>query len=761
MLDLFRQEAESQAAILSEGLLALEADPASPQRLEALMRAAHSIKGAARIVGLDPAVKVAHAMEDCFVAAQRGAIVIGSDATDVLLRSVDLLIAIARLPEADVATWKTAHEPDLTGVIDRLGKIKAGAPAAAAVPEPVPAPTPPVAREAPAPTQTPAPTPAPALVSAPAPAPEAAAPTPAEAATRAIRVSSESLDRLLGLIGETLVQTRWFEPFARDLSLLKKRQTEVLRLLERLRDAWSDGSSAGPRAFDLEEVRQKVRECRRSTAGRLEELELFASRATELAERLYREAISNRMRPFADVTQGFPRMVRDLGRQLGKRVKLEVVGEKTGVDRDVLDRLEAPVTHLMRNALDHGLETPEERQAAGKPETGTLRLEARHHAGRLLVTVSDDGRGMDLDKVRGKAVAQGLCPADVAGRLTDSEVLDFLFLPGFSTSSQVTEISGRGVGLDVVRNLAQQVAGDVRIENRPGCGASFHLELPITVSVLRALLVEIGGEPFALPLTRINRVRFVEQAKVQTLEGRQYLTVGDGTVSLVDAREVLELTGGPDPGTEWAIVEVGDRSSSYGLVVDRFVGQRRLVVRPLDRRLGKVPDVSSAALLDDGSLVLILDVDDLVRSIEHLLSGGRLRQVKGADGDSRRQTRKWVLIADDAITVREMERNLLETKGYSVHVAMDGMDAWNSLRVGHYDLVVSDVDMPRMNGIELVQKIKSDPRLAATPVMIVSYKDREEDRLRGLEAGADYYLTKSSFHDETFIKAVLDLIGEP
>jgi len=327
-----------------------------------------------------------------------------------------------------------------------------------------------------------------------------------------------------------MVQTRWFEPFAAGLQALKKRQNELARLVEKTCAAGNANRKDGRTAEQVADLRQKLDACRQATAKRLEEFDFFAQQSSDLAERLYREGLISRMRPFADGVQGFPRMVRDLARQLNKKVKFEMVGQATGVDREILEKLEAPLTHLLRNALDHGLESPEERLAAGKNPEGLLTLEARHQAGQLHVIVADDGRGIDLERIRRKVVARGLSTAEMVNRLTEAELLDFLFLPGFSTSEAVTEISGRGVGLDIVRTLAQEVGGCVRVENHPGtgrvvgCGTQFHLQLPITLSVLRTLLVEIAGDPYAIPLTRIDHLVVAPPEEIQTLEGRRYLT---------------------------------------------------------------------------------------------------------------------------------------------------------------------------------------------------------------------------------------------
>jgi two-component system sensor histidine kinase and response regulator WspE len=457
--------------------------------------------------------------------------------------------------------------------------------------------------------------------------------------------------------------------------------------------------------------------------------------------------------------QGLPRLVRDLARQLGKNVQLEIQGETTEVDRDILEKLDAPLNHLVRNALDHGFETPAERQAAGKPETGRLRVEAAHSAGLLSITVADDGRGIDVEQVRRKIVERGLAGADIADKLSAAEVLEFLFLPGFSTATTVTEISGRGVGLDVVHARVQSVGGQVHIDSEPARGTTFRVQLPVTLSVLRAVVVKIAGEPYAFPHNRIDRLIRIARSELHSLENRQYFEVDGQNVGTVMARQVLRLEGPEEPGEDLLVVLFGDRKSRCGLVVDALLGEQDLVVRPLDRRLGKVPNLHAAAILDDGSPVLIVDPDDLRRSIEKLLQGGRLQRANesAAPAEERRPNR--VLVVDDSITVREVERQLLANQGYLVEVAVDGMEGWNLVREGRFDLVVSDIDMPRLNGLELVRRIKADSRLQRLPVIIVSYKDRDEDRLLGLEAGANYYLTKSSFHDDTLIRAVRELIG--
>ena len=753
MLELFRLEAESQTAILSAGVLAIEELERSPATIESMMRAAHSLKGAARIIGLDPAVRVAHAMEDCFVAAGKGTFHVRPEHADVLLAGIDFLSTIARAQDAlsPESLWAVNAEKLVLALADLMQ-------AAPVLPAPVlPAQ---VARiPTTAETQVPPPQEADPLAAV---QPVSAA-SRIEQADRVVRVSADSLTRLVGLAGESLVETRQLRPFVDSLLHLRAAHVELCDTFavveEKLKG--EDVSIPSPLLGMLARVRERADQCLLSVMKQAEDFESFARRNEDLSGRLHHEVIVSRMRPLADGIGGFPRLVRDIARTLEKQVRFEVRGDQTGVDRDILDKLEAPLSHLIRNALDHGIEPASIREAAGKPAMGTIRLEARHRAGMLSITLTDDGRGIDSDTLRAKAISKGLVARQVADQLSTVELLEFLFLPGFSTKEEVTEISGRGVGLDVVQTMVKAVGGTVRVSTQLGRQTAFTLQLPITMSVIRALLVDVGGEPYAFPLTRIDQIVFCHHDDVRTIEGRQYFERDGLSIGLVMASQIFELTPVGPPADPMPIVVISDRGQQFGMVVDAFLGERDLEVRPLDPRLGKVPNMNSASLLENGNPVLIVDVEDLVRSIDNVLMGRRLSRVEFERLAEQARQRKRILVVDDSITVRELERQLLQARGFAVDVAVDGMDGWNAIRSARYDLVVSDVDMPRMDGIELVTLIKNDPASKDIPVVIVSYKDREEDRLRGLDAGANRYLTKSSFHDETFVRTIIDLIGEP
>ena len=765
MLELFRLEAESQTAVLSAGVLAIEELERSPQTVESMMRAAHSLKGAARIVGLDPAVRVAHSLEDVFVAAGKGTFRVQPRHADRLLGGVDFLSSISKADDAlePTSDWAARAEQLVAELTTMLAEQESPVPAAAEAPAAkvvalIPSGTPQTATPAtPQTVSQPLPLPLP-LPSAAVPA---APPRGGEQADRVVRVSADSLTRLVGLAGESLVETRQLRPFVDALLQLRASDVDLCDAISAVDEKLKSGDVAVPAAITamLTTIRERADANLATLTRHVEDFESFARRNEDLSNRLHHEVIVSRMRPLADGIRGFPRLVRDVARTLGKQVRFEVKGDQTGVDRDILDKLEAPLSHLIRNSLEHGVEMPADREAAGKSAAGTIRLEARHRAGMLQITLTDDGRGIDTEHLRAKAVARGLVARQVADQLTELELLEFLFLPGFSTKDQVTEISGRGVGLDVVQSMVKSVGGSVRVATQPGRQTVFTLQLPITMSVIRALLVQIGGEPYAFPLTRIDQILFCKAGDIRTVEGRQYFDRDGVSIGLVMAAQILEAAAAP-PADPMPVVVISDRGQQFGMIVDTFLGERDLEVRPLDLRLGKVPDVNSASLLENGDPVLIVDVEDLVRSIDNVLMGRRLSRVEFERMAEQARQRKRILVVDDSITVRELERQLLHARGFVVDVAVDGMDGWNAIRGTHYDLVVTDVDMPRMDGIGLVTLIKADPTRREIPVVIVSYKDREEDRLRGLDAGANRYLTKSSFHDETFVDTIIDLIGE-
>ena len=772
MLDLFKAEAETQLAALNNGLLALE-KTATPEQLESLMRAAHSLKGAARIVGLDAAVRVAHAMEDAFVTAQNSPVPLHEKPVaglldredlaqkfrcqtafatlmvDMMLNGVDLLDRIAHTPEAEMEKWSGELAPEIDGFLKSVAALMDVHGQAEKF-----------AQSGGVPPQSSGPAKH-AVASGEESSSPGAAPTKDEL-DRSLRITADSLNRLLALAGESQVEARRLRPFSETLLRLKRQLTDLSSAFDDVRDALPNEVLNDTLRGRLHALQVCVTESRQFLRERMVDLEGLGRRSSNISGRMYGAALSCRMRPLADGIQGFPRMVRDLCKRLGKEARLDIIGEDTQVDRDILAKLEPLITQMLRNALDHGLELPDDRVSKGKPRTGRLALEARHSNGKLLVSISDDGCGVDSHRLRESVVRKGLTSHETAARLSEQELLEFLFLPGFSTKDNVTEMSGRGVGLDIVLNTVKSVRGAVRVTSVFGEGTRFQLQLPLTLSVVRALLVDIAGEPYAVPLTAVSRTLKIGRAEVEMVEGRETLIHEGRRLPLVTAHQVLGRGEPQGLNGDLPVIVLGEREQCIGLLVDRFVGECELVVLPLDPKLGKVQDIAAGALMEEGAPVLVLDVDDVLRSAERILSAGVSGGVRHEllTGGKTRQ-RQRVLVVDDSLTVRELERKLLVERGYEVEIAVDGMDGWNAVRTGRFDLVITDMDMPRMDGSELTRLIKADVLLRTLPVMMITYKEREEDRQRGLRAGVDVFQTKGSFQDASFLRSVEDLIGAP
>ena len=728
MLDLFRMEAREQTRVLTDGLLRLERGERDPELFELLMRAAHSVKGAAAIVALAPVVRLAHAMEDVFVAAQRGALALDAAAVDTLLASVDLMPRLAEPDDPSAAAAAALLDDTVTALTALLA----------------------------------APTPASVRVPAPAQARAPAAPLDAAPQDTQAPAGMPVDDELLALAGQARLHAHQLAPWIAGLQRHRRQQRSAFEAFDQLFEAIV--LEGDPELLDRARlVLERARPLKEGLHRYLLEAENYERRAMSTATRLVDGVLALRMCRFGDGLHGLPRMVRDLARSLGKEVRLDLSGADTLVDRAVLARIEAALAQLLRNAVDHGMESPHERIAAGKPEHGTVRLEARHRGGMLSIEVADDGRGVDPERIRRAAIDRRLAAPAFASELSTAELMEFLFLPGFTLKEEASQISGRGVGMDVVHEAVQAMNGTVRAESQPGLGFRTVITLPLTQSIVRALVVDVGGEAYALPIARVERVLRAPAAQVRALAGRQVLEVDGEQVGLVAAGAVLEL-GETSPGSTLAVVVIGDGRERYGLVVDAIRGEQSLTVQPLEPVFGKLRDVAAAALLDDGAAVLILDVPDLLQSVARLLDAGAALQLAGARPQA--QALRRVLVVDDSLTVRETQRKILAARGYHAEVAIDGIDAWNRLRAGSgdaagWDLVITDLDMPRLDGVKLIARIRQDPRLARLPVMIVSYKDRPEDRARGLEAGADHYLAKGAFHDATLLEAVRDLIGAP
>jgi two-component system, chemotaxis family, sensor kinase CheA len=466
-------------------------------------------------------------------------------------------------------------------------------------------------------------------------------------------------------------------------------------------------------------------------------------------------AMRTRMVPLSTITDKLQRAVRDLSRAQGKTIHWDVRGSETELDRGVLDQLSDSLLHLVRNAVDHGIETDERREAAGKPRQSSVRLHAMQLGSEVVIAVTDDGNGIDIERVRQQAVRQGI---ETDG-LSEEDLLQLIFHSGLSTTTFVTDVSGRGVGLDVVRTNVEAARGRVEVRSQPGVGTEFRIIVPVTLAVMRCLLVEAGGQRFALPFHRVVRSQAFDESSLTRAEGRPMVWVDGQPVPVSTLADVLGA-GSADPSSG-PIVVLADSSRRHGFQVDRLVGQRDVVLKGLSRLLPHLPAVAGASVEPDGCVLVVLDPPGLIKRARQTTRGNVSSAPEVPEVSELPVTGPHgrILVVDDALTVRELQRNILERAGFDVRVAIDGTDALSKLAEGPSDLILTDVEMPNMDGFALTEAVRAHPSLANIPILILSSRASEADRIRGLDAGADGYIIKSSFDEGSLLAAVNRLIG--
>jgi two-component system, chemotaxis family, sensor kinase CheA len=633
-LEIFRDEADERLDRIVDTLLALEAGRAPADAVDSLFRDAHTIKGAAGMLGLEQVQELARAVEDV-LEDLRTAGEFPRELTDPLLRAADALRRHVR----------GAEEPT-EALLDELARSGVQAPGA----EPPDA--------------------------GPEELPEPAAAPGAE--PRSIRVAAEKLDRLLDLVGETVLHRRRLE------HALRGRAAES--------EAIADELDTGERLL-----------------GELQET-----------------AIRMRTLPLASITGPFPRAARDLAAAENKEVELVIAGAETELDRVILEGLSEPLVHLLRNAIAHGIERPQEREDAGKPRAGRIELRAEQRGRQIAVTVADDGRGITEDVVR-------------AARESGASVLEVLTAPGFSTSEQVTDLSGRGVGLDVVRMHVESLGGSLEISGQTGRGLRVTLLLPLTLALLDVLIVERAGQSFGIPLTAVEEVADA---------------AGSESFRLSDLAGLVGIEGAPEPRPRAPTVVVSASGARVAAVCDRLVEEQEVVVKSLGPLLAAVPGYLGGAILEDGSVALLLDPAALVRA-------GERTERPEPHPEHAVEAVARILVVEDSFTMRELQKNILEAAGHRVETARDGEEALGRLAIDdEIGVVVTDVEMPGMDGLELVRAIRENPAWSSLPVIIVSTRGSDEDRQRGLEAGADVYIAKAGFSQSVLVEAVRDVLAE-
>lgn len=733
----FVDEIAEHVRSLNDGLLGLEKQMTAVERAECvrgLFRAAHSLKGAARSVGVKPIETACHHLEEILAAVRDGSITLGGEHFGVMYASFD---AIADAGERLRANRTLADAPIGT-IAARLMDVMLGTSRARSTAQ-----APLVARDAPVPIGKPV-------------------------DVGMVRVPVAKLDDILSRGGEMLLAGHRLETRVQAVAMLHHLvddATAEWTPVEQFCTALTRDTAVT--SMHDTRLREQVRELLpviARTSGNLHRFERDLKRLsalleqdsrvlTALADGLDHEVRNVRMLPLTEACAGLERLVRDLALDGGKDVDLKIAGGDLEVDRSVLEALKDPLIHLVRNAIDHGIETPAERLAAGKPPRSQLTISAALHGTQVEVVVSDDGRGLDVNAIRAKAQSKNLPVPE-----SSAEIAQLIFLPGLSTAKLITEISGRGVGLDVVSSQMVRLGGSVDVTSEVGRGTRFTLALPRALTRLRALLVRDGGRTYAVSSAAITRVTAIRQTDIRTVEGRDVILTGSVPVPIVPLARMLGLASRTSSSSQTflaVIVAKGQREAAF--VVEEFIGEQDVFVKNLGARLGRLGHVIGATIMPDGAVALVLSPASLLEEALGKMAPG-LRTASLADQGP--PQRKRLLVVDDSVTTRTLIQSVLDTAGYDVTVVVDGAEAWAMLqeRDAAIDLIVSDVEMPRMDGFALTQAIRASRHVEDLPVVLVTARSTDLDKARGMEVGASAYLVKSAFDHNVLLDTIAQLL---
>ena len=737
----FLGDAEDRIDALNADLLVLEKQDEGDRKaaVQRLFRSSHSLKGAARAVGIGSIETMCHRMEELLAGVRDGARALDPELTELFFATVDAVQAItARLQDGSGA------DDELCGsLIERLEAALVGASGEPSLPPLAPRPAP--SNGASTSTRAP-PTNGSATAANGKPkavrAPEAAEPAEASGdGPSTLRVATERLENLLNESGELILAHRRVDRRVRTLAEI----TEQLRRVE--------GALRVEHAFDAEGSVEHRQRLTRSLESVVEELLRDERRLGRIAGRLNRTAQAVRMTSFSAACRGLARAARDVAASEGKLAQLHVLGGDVELDRLVVERLRDPLLHLVRNAVSHGIEAPEQRERSGKLAQGRVTLSASLRGDTVEITVEDDGRGIDHDVLRARAANLGM-PVPEDDRLLEQ----LLFEAGFTTAMKATRFSGRGVGLDVVKAEIEGLHGSIDLTSGLGRGCRFALTVPLTLTAIHALLVRCAGRHFALPSATVTGLMRIRAEDVRDLPTGRALQHGNRFVPLRHLAPLLgvgDATPFPSEG-RLPVAIVGNAGAEVALVVEALEAELEILVKDLGPRLHGLEFVSGATILESGQVALILNAAALARSLDGRGAVRRASIVEKAPVPA--TSAKRLLVADDSVTTRMLLMGVLEGAGYQVTAVPDGMAAWERLQRDAFDLLVSDVEMPRMDGFGLTERLRSSVQHRNMPVILVTGLEKEEQRLRGLAVGANAYLVKSGFESHCLLDAIEELI---
>ncbi|MDO8775062.1 MAG: hybrid sensor histidine kinase/response regulator [Burkholderiaceae bacterium] len=706
----FIEEAREHINRLGDGLAALESGSADKESINAIFRSAHTLKGSSRMLKLSPITETAHHLEDVMGALRDGSLPFSPGLGQLLYRAVDAIAGLVdQLAEtADASSLPAADKALCTALVQAV-------PGQGAVAETL------AATEAPPPAQI---------------APVAArSAEPKLKASETVRVRLNKLDELIKLMGEVV------SSHAR----MRQRLLDVRGIERELAERGDTHAAASLHRFALT-------------------LKDDVQAQEVLMDELHDKTLLMRMLPLAIVFEPATRMVRELARSVGKQVECVVIGAEIELDRQMIDKLADPIIHLIRNGIDHGLETPDQRTAAGKTAQGRLTLSARQDGGWVVIEISDDGAGISLAAVRDKAVKKGFVSAEKAAALTDQEAIDLIFLPGFSTSSIITDLSGRGVGMDVVKQcVLDELQGSVNVETRSGAGTTFALRLPLSLAVMRVLLVQVDGLPFGFTAQYVAELLRLPRAAQLTVAERNAVIIRNEFVPVVPLAELLHIPAHLARPRETQIAHPKDmllvvlriRNEKIAVQVDDLLDERDMVIKPLPEHLRKLPMVSGMVTTGKNELVGVLHAPALLDATRRI----RNKAVRAEAATRAEETFYNILVVDDSLNTREIEKDVLEAHGYRVTLAEDGQDGLRKAMDGDFDAVLTDVEMPNMDGFSLTARLRQEEKYRTTPIVIITSREKEEDKQRGVQVGADAYIVKGDFDQNSLVDTLRTLLG--
>jgi two-component system, chemotaxis family, sensor kinase CheA len=761
LLSTFKVEADEHIKNITTGLIDLEKD-LKPQVkagiIETVFREAHSLKGAARAVNRSDMETICQSLESVFSGLKRREIDLTPPLFDTLHRSVDMLNAIALSPPEETV----AGPGEISGITEKLSTAARGKIGAEqAVPN-----EPPVPRDHPRTSEQETLFPGPEL---PVREIDETARTQKNVIST-VRISMEKLDSLLRQSEEMLTLKLMADRHLEDqldlahlFGLWDKQWAKIYPIICEFRRLQEKNEKQGGkrrqddiRIAGLLEFGELTHDNMKTLESRLAEVRRRSDHdryATGLmVDNLLGDVKQILMLPFSTLFEAFPKLLRDLSHDQGKEVELSIRGGEIEIDRRILEEMRIVFIHLLRNTIDHGIEQPEARKKNGKPPRGIVQIVAsRGEGNRVEILLTDDGGGIDPGSLKEAALKRGIVSPEEARKLTEQDVLSLVFQSGVSTSPIITDISGRGLGLAIVREKIEKFGGRVAIETDRHKGTTIRMTLPLTVATFRGVLVTAAERPFIIPTTDVERTVRIKREEIRTVENRETLSLEGIAIPLVKLSDVLELSERKDESPVITVLILESRGKRIGFCVDEIRTEQEILIKSMSRPLSRVRNIAAATILGSGQVVPVLNVSDLVKSAVT----SAVRSVKPAAPRAvDEEAKKAILVVEDSITSRMLLKNILETSGYLVKTAVDGIDAISQLKTEKFDAVVSDVDMPRMNGFNLTEKIRGDKKLAELPVVLVTALGSREDRERGIDVGANAYIVKSSFDQSNLLETL-------